>query len=225
MRKKVYVFDFDHTLITVNSFRMWTIEFFLKWRDTYSFRKNLLSTFVFLIFYFLRLFRIINHSMLKYLFLKVWIKYFSDHSVELRNFVENLFRKYGRKCLLSIIGQVPSNAYLIISTAAPYIYAKYIYNVFPRVDRIHATSINQLCSWKDFVENKGIEKVRNLYDFLKENGINREDVLLIFFTDHADDLPLMKISDKIFLVKGTKNALFQLIHFDEEERCFSYLTE
>jgi len=232
MRKKIYVFDFDHTLITVNSFRKWTIEFFLKWRKTYSFRENLLSTSLFFVFYFLRFFKVIDHKTLKFLFLKIWMKYLSSHSLELRDFVTDLLHRYGRKHLLSMIEQLPSDAYVIISTAAPHVYAKYIHSILPRVDKVYATVMEKFYELTNFVENKGEEKVRHLYNFLRDNKMKREDVLVIFFTDHADDLPLIKISDKTFLVEPTEDFLFQFKNKDEKvnifregERCSSCLTE
>ncbi|NNL16567.1 MAG: hypothetical protein HKO81_08000 [Flavobacteriaceae bacterium] len=181
MKKKVLVVDLDGTLFKINTFHYF-LMFLLKYciKDLNLF---LLLKIIFIII--ARVFKVVSHSKMKYNILKT-IK--NEERIDYSEYITSISQK---KRDLSLISDGNFNL-KILATAAPSCYANII-SENECFDLCIATEFPNSKFNNEF-DNIGEIKKNNTAKFLKNNKI---DTLI---TDHIDDLPLMKLSRKNFIV-------------------------
>lgn len=181
--RKIVIVDLDGTLIQGNSFHE-----FIKINFKYA-RFSIKLKLIYLSL--LRIFRIIKHSQLKFKILKIISlderikKDFKNKINEMKNEkVWDLLDKFYK-----------TGAEIWLATAAPDIYIPIIWN-----GKFIATkSYNN----EKMIECKGINKVKEI-----KNKLNKKDVVIAIFTDHYDDIPLIRLcSGTSFLVKPSKKSI------------------
>ena len=88
----------------------------------------------------------------------------------------------------------------MLATAAPMQYAKYIQEAY-HFDYVIAT---ESTSEKDWKENIREEKKKNLVRLFQQYHLHEQ--ISILYTDHHDDLPLMKDANLTYLVNPSKES-------------------
>lgn len=194
MEKKVVVVDLDGTFIGKNTFHMW-----IKFLIAHSLIKPHIIIHIFLSV-FMRIFNLIPHEKLKYKIIKITNS--CSTNVPLDKFIDKL-KTYVNKQILSELNNRSENEVWILSTAAPSIYAEKLAN-FYNFDYYIATPMVLDEQWK---ENIREVKFQNVDLLLKKMNLGCINVL---YTDHHDDLHLIEISQKVYLVdpsEETKNEI------------------
>ena len=88
----------------------------------------------------------------------------------------------------------------ILATAAPILYAKKIQEVY-HFDYVIATGSTEEKKWKENIRD---EKKKNVLALL--NTLVSENKISELYTDHQDDLPLMKCSEYTYLVNANEKT-------------------
>jgi phosphoserine phosphatase len=183
---KIIVCDFDGTLISVNSFPLW-IKFIIK-QAALSFNIRILVRVLFLLLS--RKVFGIAHADFKYKLMKLNIPELYNE-----NFVITLIPFLNDK-LIALLKSVENK--VIVSTAAPSSYAKYLKNILPfSVERVLCSEIECNC----LVENYGRNKVNLIHTLFGSNSITH------VYTDHHEDMPLILNAEKSFLVSPNDDTL------------------
>lgn len=195
MRHKVLVVDLDGTLYSINTF-----HHFLKFLLIHcikNFELFLLVKIVTIIKF--RIARLISHSKMKYYILS-YIK--DKQNINYSEFAHKI-SKYK-----NTIPEVSNSNYdtKILATAAPLCYAE----IISRENNFHFCSATDFpkADFHNFSENIRETKKINVMHILKRNNCTEIDT---FITDHIDDLPLMKISNKNIIINSNKELESQLI--------------
>jgi phosphoserine phosphatase len=190
--KKIVVIDLDGTFVSVNSFHKWML-FLIK----QSLKKRTLRTLLKLMNIIrCRALKKINHAQMKYAILEISEKIVKEREIE--QFVKHLDRVI-HQGLLKIVEE--KKAITILATGAPEIYAKKLSQLYG-FDYHICTPSTKIQPWR---ENLKEVKKENLLQLLqKENLPPHVDQL---FTDHHDDLPLMRIAKKVYLVNPSEETL------------------
>ncbi len=191
MPKPLLIIDLDGTFVSVNTFHKWMI--FVAKQALKKLGLKALSKILYTIA--LRAFKRINHAQMKYAILEVSEKLVTDKEIEI--FV-NTLEPYVHLNILKILEEKNIS---ILATAAPLIYAKAIKEKYG-FDYVIATSPTSIKPWK---ENLKEEKKKNLLALLKEEDIRASQSIL--YTDHHDDLPLMRYANETYLVGDSKETL------------------
>lgn len=192
MKKKCVVVDLDETLFKGNTFHIW-LKFLLKEISHKEFHIKIKLLF----FIFLRLVRVISHYELKKQTLI--ISNSQKNKIDLDKYLYLIDLKIN-KIILKKINNKLSNHVWILATAAPAIYSESIAQKY-NFDYCLSTSMEINDEW---VENIREIKLKNVKQLIRELKINTIDEL---YTDHHDDIPLMKESKKIVLVNPTENSI------------------
>lgn len=186
MNRKLIVCDFDKTIIKVNSFPLW-IKFCLlnsiKYRNYSCLIKLMYLTGV-------RKIGLLCHEDYK---MKVCM--LSPTNKWANEFVCSL-RKHLNKKLLDRLHPHLENTDILISTAAPDVYANLIPLLF---DKLSVQNIKVHCSYINngvLYNNYGMKKLDRLKAEFPESRV------VIFATDDVTDMPLSKISDITYLVNN-----------------------
>lgn len=189
MHQKIDIFDFDGTLISINSFHLFL--FFLGFRGLLSLRLPTLGNLISAVF--ARFTKRISHLEFKTKINELgllltrdegvqfckWLAFFKRSSV-----IEALKRSYASP-----------DALCIIASAAPYAYMRYVAYEFP-VDLV--VSFGGPGNFTSpLVDNIGDNKLVNVSAHLNIDVCR----LNILYTDHIDDLPLALAADNVFLVR------------------------
>lgn len=187
----IVVIDLDQTLLTIDSYPKWVF---------YLLRRSLATidprTFILVFSYTaLRALCIYDHSTYKQKLMLLnsrddlnqeFAKYlilFLRNSV--LSYIENLKKKY-------------PHVKFVISTAAPINYVMYLSQLLPfQTDKIIASRIESNL----LLDNSKESKVRS---FIKTYPDLKCD---LFMTDHISDLPMMKFSDKVILVRPSQSTI------------------
>ena len=104
-----------------------------------------------------------------------------------------------------------SNQVVVISTAAPERYARYLTRILPfKVNSIHASHIEE----QELFDNVGENKLNSFHKMYSGQRID------VFFTDHYEDIPLLNISEYNYLVNPSHTS--QRI-IDEKEISYEIL--
>lgn len=182
----VKVFDFDGTLISKNSFPLW-IKYIL--RRTLQDLK-LMTFFWFLWLLMLRKLRLLSHSRFKFLLLKVKYPEIYD-----RDFVGSLVQYFN----LDIVDRVVlCGGKSVLSSAAPERYLQYVQGVMGmRFLRVLGSKIVGEKYSENFSENKVLSLRDNLPSVVCEE----------FYSDHHEDLPLMRFSKSVVLVRPSLKTI------------------
>ena len=194
--KKVLVMDLDGTLYSVNTF-----HFFIKYLVRFSLKTfNVKLLFILIKAMILRVFKVINHSKMKFIILKA-VR--GNDKINYKAFVSSL-SKY--KNQLQIMEGATFDI-KVLATAAPNCYSKII-ALQEGFDVCLATNTAINNYQQDFENVKEVKK-QSVINYLQSLGIEHVDTIV---TDHYDDLPLIKIAKQVILVnpsKQTQNILKQ----------------
>lgn len=197
--RKIDVYDFDGTLVSINSFHLFL--FFLGFRALLCLRLLTLANLISAIFS--RFSKRISHLEFKtkinelgllltfdegVQFFK-WLAFFRRGSV-----VEALKRSYASP-----------DALCVIASAAPYAYMRYVEYEFP-VDLVVSFG-GPGNSTSPLVDNIGDNKLFNVSAHLNVDVCR----LNILYTDHIDDFPLALAADNVFLVNPDKKFVDALM--------------
>ncbi len=193
MKKKVFIFDLDNTIISCDSFKLFLLKWFLKNPKVFIFNFLYLA-----LVYFLFISNLIKRDQLKEIFLKIALKY--SNKKQIINFSNNFaklivsnYLRIGSKKILK-----KKNCTKILISASPNFYVNIIGKIL-NFDQIYSTKIDL---------NKNIGKIigKNCYGFQKLliiRKLNLKNKNLYFFTDSKSDLPLIKYCEKSFVLPKT----------------------
>ncbi|MGG4548001.1 hypothetical protein ABER02_09415 [Rossellomorea marisflavi] len=182
---KYSVVDLDETFISKNTFKLWLI-FLMKSLLRSGSVKYSIKLFVILI---KRLFKKISHMDMKRETLKITNENVVNLNVD--KFVFGLDKYVNKNILDKMLND--QNTYWILATAAPEIYSKKIAFTY---GFNHCISTSMVID-EQWNENIREIKLKNVLNYLKSKDTN---CISAVFTDHHDDLPLMRISEKVYLV-------------------------
>ncbi len=186
MHRKLIVVDLDGTLHNTNTFHKWMIFLLKK-----TIRHNPVDSFKIIFYSLMRLLKRITHKQLKFEILK--ISESSSYAQYLNTFVEELHRYINPKVLDFIEKE---NSISILATAAPALYAGAIAEKY-HIDYCIATLKTSEDEWS---ENIREEKKKSLERLLNKIGGSEVEIVL---SDHYDDIPIMQMARKVYLVNGS----------------------
>lgn len=191
MSPYIVVVDLDGTLISTNSFHKWMIYLFKK-----TLIYNLFDTVKILYIVFLRIFKIITHSQMKYKILSI------SESLRYSDIVDDFIEQldtYINQEVLKFTKNTGQNQINILATAAPEIYAKRIASKYGFQYCISTPAISKN-NWYENIRDRKRKTLKNLLNTLNLNYID------IVLSDHHDDIAIMKLAKKIYLVNATKRT-------------------
>ncbi len=184
----IVVIDLDQTLLTIDSYPKWVF---------YLLRRSLATidprTFILVFFYTaLRALCIYDHSTYK-------------HKLMLLNSRDDLNQEFAKKLtsffnkeVLDYIKTNHHDAKLVLSTAAPINYVEHLQKLLPfKTENVFASKIEN----NSLVDNSRESKVSS---FQKAYPNSKCD---LFITDHTDDIPMMKFSNKVVLVRPSQSTI------------------
>jgi len=203
--------DLDGTLVRGNSFHMWLRHMLTDGLRTLAPPARYTNRFVIFLYSALRLGRLISHARLKRVCQRVWDRALArstDPDHELNSFLATLMRRVDPRISDWVGRAQDGGAVAVLTTAAPGDYA------LPLARRLgfdgaittpHANSE----AWS---ENLREEKERNTAAYVRHKGWQDKQTRL--FTDHVDDLPLMRAVHEVCLVAddATHSAIRQRLN-------------
>lgn len=193
---KIGVFDLDLTFLRVNSFKLWvifTLIFMLF---------DLYRIINFLVLFFNRIFgRIDRYSFKKkLLYLQCSSTYWSA--------VAYLFSKFLTIFINpTVLSHTAKYNYLILATAAPALYVRFLFERLKTFDHFIATDIVEGSYRELLAENKKIE----VSNFLTGKNITSGPYLLYLYTDSLEDLPLAEYVNFLYVVNDDKTVINNFI--------------
>lgn len=189
MKNKVLVVDLDGTLFTINTF-----HHFIRYLIFYSLKNFRIILLLGIIHSLtLRVLKLFSHAEMKFKILKLISQ---EKNINYKEFVDSISNKMRSLDLL----KDKSFTTKILATAAPSCYANIIANQ-NQFDVCLGTEF-PISKFDVNFENIKEVKKKNVMAYLGTIGI---DKINIFITDHLDDLPLMKISEKNIIFNPTDN--------------------
>lgn len=192
MDKKV-VFDFDGTLIRVNSFPKWVK--FLAWSKFKNLDFSSFSKIIGLIFK-RKLLNSIRHEEFKKALME--LPFSADEVIEFARFLKSFEHQNVMGKLQQLLDE---GCFVAISSAAPEMYLK----VYAKITELeNVTVIGASISENKLILNHSINKIENL----EEKGfIKPTEKIEVLFTDSEEDWPLAQRSHKTILVNPSENTL------------------
>lgn len=187
--KTLVIVDLDGTLYSINTFEAW-ILFYLK-ESLKAGRWRVAALLIW--FGVLRKLRLISHEMLKRKVIKLSI---GAHENVLDGFIR-LLEQYQNKCVIAAFRAIDARTN-ILATAAPDFYASKLSGNADFQMKVMTSSLIG-SGWADC---RGREKVTQVTQHVDLGAFDE----IIFFTDHFDDIPLMKISSRVVLVSPSKKT-------------------
>lgn len=181
----ILVIDLDETLLSINSFPVWAAYSLygkftgLRFRQRSKFRIQAGKIF------FRRKVLGLNHAQTKADLHRLWLENHDDSALE--NILAKLEKKI-RPNMLDVLDLInKSKCDAVIATAATSLYAE---KFAARIgfSNIISTRLND-------AENRGEEKARRILEFISRK--EWEGRKKIFFTDHLEDMPFIRKSDKL----------------------------
>lgn len=186
MDKKA-VFDFDQTLIHVNSFRKWVAFLLSK-----SFENGDYKLFykVSILIFRRKIIKTLSHQNFKKTLIELNLKqdYYELFVVELREYIN-------QEVLNQLIELNQNNYKIAISSAAPEKYLKEFVKKYISTNEILV--IGTLVESNVLNDNFGEKKVVNL---VKKGFLNPKEEFDILFTDSYDDFLLAELAKEIYLI-------------------------
>jgi len=182
------VFDFDGTLIRVNSFREITNKFLLRLLKRFS-----IGPFLTIIMWFiLRKCSIISHFVFKRRVVNIFEKSLTEP--EKKDVCQRVFDNNVNK---SVFDRMVNSENCIICTAAPF---AYISRIFLGREIPFISALDPLNCWPD-ATNFGAAKIANLKAYFGGKDIR----VVNFFTDNdTDDRHLIDFAVNVFVVKDNQ---------------------
>lgn len=178
------VFDFDGTLIRVNSFREITKRFLVRLLS----RGRVLTAMRIALLYVARKCRCLDHLTFKREVVGIFEKVLPE--ADKQALCQSVFDAHVNE---SVYGQLLSRDECVISTASPF---AYISRVALRRDVPIISSLDAENGYPDRA-NQGRGKVVNLGTYLKAE---RFEIGCLFTDDPVDDKPLIDVSETVMLV-------------------------
>ncbi len=203
----VVLVDFDGTLLPRNSFHLWLRFILLGKLRTIPVTARFFCKLKVLLFVFLRIVRIIDHAGLKCRIQESWdvaVRRSPEQGVEIGQFVDLLVARINPGLLVEVRTFQDAGAKLILTTAAV---AEYAVPVGRRLgfDDVVATPAFGHGPW---FHNMGVAKMETTLGVLEDR--HWQAARRIFYTDHADDKPLMEHVDEVHLVAGDQQSAERL---------------
>lgn len=183
--------DLDGTFVNVNTFHQWMKFLFIEELKKF----HILTLLNILRHALLRYLKLTDHAQMKFSILSISEQKTDQEQIE--KFVKSL-HAYVNPTILDILSKKESIT--ILATAAPAIYANTIQNIYD-FDHIIATPETNYEPWE---ENIREIKKRNLMSLMEEHSLGEK--ISILYTDHHDDLSLMKESDFTYLVNPSETT-------------------
>lgn len=181
----VLVIDLDETLLSINSFPMWAAYSLYGKFDRLRFKQRSKLRIQAGKIFFKRKILKRSHAQTKEELHKLWLDNHDDSALE--NILAKLQKKI-RPNMLEILELISkSRCDALIATAATSLYAE---KFAARIGfaNIISTRLNEQ-------ENRGEEKARRILEFIAQQ--KWEGRKKIFFTDHLEDMPFIRKSDKL----------------------------
>jgi len=201
------VVDFDGTLITGNSFPSWII--FILRKSVYSLKLKTVLIVLGLL---------IRRKVLKnitHIQLKERVDSLSYPHLWGAQFMKELKKSESLKVYNGIQPYTESQSKILVSTAAPNCYAKYIPEVF--FPDYHAECItSQRLEDKTYFNNFQSNKAAKIKEIIGESE------KFALFTDHSDDYELAKFSSQLYLCNPKEK---HLKHYKESGLKFTILRD
>lgn len=185
----VVIFDFDGTIISVNSFHYWVTVMFMDRFGGLSWPKRMMLSLRTVKIILDRKLRGTSHFQTKQALQALWSEAVKNDEEKiavlgLRNTLGGKIRK-NMRAMLALVTQGKIDA--IFATAAASVYAR---------DFAETVGFRHIIATEpDGTENYKEEKRRRVMALISEKGWG--DRKRIFFTDHEEDLPLMKESQLV----------------------------
>ena len=192
LNKDILLIDLDGTFVSINTFHKWIKFLFIQELK----KMHIISLLKILKIIILRLTKTFTHAQMKFAILQLSEKVI--RSPEIVNFVNSL-DKYVSTDILKKLKDDTSIS--ILATAAPLIYAKQIKEKY-HFDYVLATEYTDEKNW---AENIKEIKRTSYHKLLEKQDITPKNVVL--YTDHHDDLPLMQVSNLIYLVNASEKTI------------------
>ena len=218
------VVDLDRTLSRINTFRRWTVAAFLL-PNAVNLVAYPLFIVVFLTIYTLRALQIDDHEALKRRFLTSWgraLRHVGPRRAERFNerFAGRIVDRTLDSAVLAEVERIraerePAPPRVILATAAPALYAKYIaqelgfeYVASPVLDRelMAVPSFRWIHMCRD-------EKCTAVQRLLGPHAT------FVLFTDSRDDWPLMLLAKELYLVRPSRELVEEARTLETTLRC------
>lgn len=191
MNKKNVIIDLDGTLFDCNTFHKWMKFSFIEQLKHFDFIYPSKIGYYAL----LRLSKRIDHTKMKFLILKESEKI--TNKAYIHKFVDSI-SLYINKTVQTVL--FDKNKTFILATAAPKLYSESIALKYG-FDYVISTKDTSRKPWS---ENIREEKKKNVFLLLEENKLDTK--IYELYTDHHDDLPLMKCSEYTYLVNANEKT-------------------
>jgi len=195
--KNILIIDLDGTFVSVNTFHKWMIFLFKEELKKYHFA----SVIKILKIISLRLIKSISHTEMKFRILQISQKVIEEQQI---NTFVNTLDLFVNKHIIDTLQKKTDIS--ILATAAPLFYAEKIKEKY-HFDHVIATPPTTETPWK---ENIREEKKKNLMILLKSHSLNNN--VSILYTDHHDDLPLMKYANSTYLINASEETKRVALH-------------
>lgn len=187
---KLNVFDYDGTLITINSFKAVNKRFILL-----LLRKFKIATISYvLMWYFIRKLGLTSHINFKRKIVASFEKSLTEQ--QKHDIVQTVFNKNLNTHIYNLMLDSENT---VISTASPFAYASRI--DFGKENVVVISSLHPSSSIPDKT-NYGLGKITNIRSYFAPESVRIDN----FYTDSYDDQELIDFSDNAFLVKGDSST-------------------
>ena len=189
MQNNFIVVDLDGTLISTNSFPLWIKFLIIRSLKDYNF----CCFFKVAYFIFLRKVLRIEHADFKKRLMNLNID--DEYNIEFVNWLS----RHLNGTVVKFLSEVKNP--ILLSTAAPSSYARHLNLIVDfEILSIHSTEVSE----SEYFENFSNGKVVKFRKFFKDSNVS------LFLTDHFDDMPMMKISERVLLVEPSGLTLRKL---------------
>lgn len=205
MKKKILIFDLDHTIISCDSFKFFLFRWYMKKPKNFFFN----SLYLIIIYLFFQI-NLINRDQLKEKFLISAFK--NSNEDEILNFskifAKFIINKYLRVKSQKILNK--KNFIKILISASPNFYVNIIGKIL-NFDQIYSTKI-------DLKKKLGKIIGKNCYGYQKLiiiKKLNLKKNNLYFFTDSKSDAPLINYCKKTYVLPNTLSDKFFLRKYEK----------
>ncbi len=190
---ELIVLDLDGTVLSVNSFRLWVLYMMRARLPHLGWLRRFQVSFAVIARLMARKAGLIDHETLKWRLQKLWQRISSDDGGALeRDFIRRL-EQFVRPELAEVLKAVAAGEIdAVLATAAA---GDYAYGLGRSLgfDHVLATSRTR---GKGEPSNVGTHKRDAVLSFITRRGW--QDRFLVLFTDHEDDLPLIRLSRTVY---------------------------
>lgn len=188
----VLVFDLDETVLSINSFRRWVLFLIIGALPGIGFRRRVLLSLRVQLLLLRRKIGGIDHGRLLQLLQAVWQEAATDRGGTMARRFRAILMQYVRPNVRSLLAMVAAGEVdAILATGALSDYAQ---EFGRKLGFRHILTTPADDDPTKFV-NSGARKRDRVLGYLKERGWAGRP--LILFTDHLDDLPLMRASSAV----------------------------